>query len=175
MTRVIARRFNDRYGQVFPEPPALLTSSPEVPELDGRKTSKSYGNAITLSMTADDTAAAIRKAPTDSQRRITFDPINRPGVSALLTTAALCSGRDENDLADQIGDAGAGALKKLTTTLGNDFLAPHRQRRNDLAQDPPPCRRRPAHRKPARERNRPTDPRGSPNRNGHHLLIDSYP
>lgn len=136
MTRVIARRFNDRYGQVFPEPQALLTSSPEVPGLDGRKMSKSYGNAITLSMTADDTAAMIRKTPTDSQRRITFDPINRPGVSALLTTAALCSGRDEHDLADQLGDAGAGALKKLTTTLVNDFLAPHRQRRNDLAQDP---------------------------------------
>lgn len=136
MTRVIARSFNDRYGQVFPEPQALLTSSREVPGLDGRKMSKSYGNAITLSMTADDTAAAIRKTPTDSQRRITFDPINRPGVSALLTTAALCSGRDENDLADQIGDAGAGALKKLTTMLVNDFLAQHRQRRNDLAQDP---------------------------------------
>ncbi|MGE2767185.1 tryptophan--tRNA ligase [Rhodococcus sp. 1.20] len=136
MTRVIARRFNDRYGQVFPEPQALLTSSPEVPGLDGRKMSKSYGNAITLSMTADETAAVIRKAPTDSQRRITFDPINRPGVSALLTTAALCSGRDEHDLADQIGDAGAGALKELTTTLVNDFLAPHRQRRNDLARDP---------------------------------------
>lgn len=136
MTRVIARRFNDRYGQVFPEPQALLTSSPEVPGLDGRKMSKSYGNAITLSMTADETTAAIRKAPTDSQRRITFDPINRPGVSALLTTAALCSGRDEHDLADQIGDAGAGALKKLTTTLVNEFLAPHRQRRNALAQDP---------------------------------------
>ncbi|TJZ76051.1 tryptophan--tRNA ligase [Rhodococcus oryzae] len=135
MTRVIARRFNDRYGQVFPEPQALLTSSPEVPGLDGRKMSKSYGNAITLSMTADETAAVIRKAPTDSQRRITFDPAGRPGVSALLTTAALCSGRDEHDLADEIGDAGAGALKKLTTTTVNDFLAPHRQRRNYLAQD----------------------------------------
>lgn len=135
MTRVIARRFNDRYGQVFPEPQALLTSSPEVPGLDGRKMSKSYGNAITLSMTADDTVAAIRKAPTDSQRRITFDPDNRPGVSALLTTSALCSGRDEHDLANQIGDAGAGALKKLTTTIVNDFLAPHRQRRTNLSRD----------------------------------------
>lgn len=135
MTRVIARRFNDRYGQVFPEPQALLTSSPEVPGLDGRKMSKSYGNAITLSMTADETATVIRKAPTDSQRDITFDPAGRPGVSALLTTAALCSGRSEHDLADEIGDAGAGALKKLTTAAVNDFLAPHRKRRNDLAQD----------------------------------------
>lgn len=135
MTRVIARRFNDRYGTVFPEPQALLTSSPEVPGLDGRTMSKSYGNAIALSMTADETAAVIRKAPTDSQRRITFDPAGRPGVSALLTTAALCTGRDEHHLAEEIGDAGAGALKTLTTAAVNDFLGPHRQRRHDLAQD----------------------------------------
>jgi tryptophanyl-tRNA synthetase len=57
-------------------------------------------------------------------------------VSALLTTAALCSGRDERDLADDIGDAGAGALKKLTTDSVNEFLAPHRQRRTDFARDP---------------------------------------
>lgn len=66
--------FNERYGDVFPEPQALLTSAPEVPGLDGRKMSKSYGNAIALSMTADETAALIRRAPTDSQRLITFDP-----------------------------------------------------------------------------------------------------
>ncbi|MBP1161582.1 tryptophanyl-tRNA synthetase [Rhodococcus sp. PvR044] len=136
MTRVIARRFNDRYDHVFPEPQALLTSTPEVPGLDGRKMSKSYGNAVTLSMTSDETAAAIRRAPTDSERRITFDPIGRPGVSALLTTAALCSDRDEHELADEIGDAGAGALKKLTTAAVNEFLAPHRQRRTALAQEP---------------------------------------
>ncbi|WP_039804059.1 tryptophan--tRNA ligase [Nocardia araoensis] len=135
LTRVIARRFNERYGAVFPEPQALLTSAPEVPGLDGRKMSKSYGNAIALSMTADETAALIRRAPTDSQRLITFDPVNRPGVSALLTTAALCSGRDERDLADNIGDAGAGALKKLTTDSVNEFLAPHRRRRTDFARD----------------------------------------
>ncbi|MBH0123195.1 tryptophan--tRNA ligase [Rhodococcus sp. CX] len=136
LTRVIARRFNDRYGAVFPEPQALLTSSPEVPGLDGRKMSKSYGNAITLSMTADETAAVIRKAPTDSDRRITFDPVARPGVSALLTTTALCTGSDEHEIADTIGDAGAGALKKIATEAVNDFLAAHRRRRDDLAGNP---------------------------------------
>ncbi|MEU0507194.1 tryptophan--tRNA ligase [Nocardia sp. NPDC005998] len=136
LTRVIARRFNERYGQIFPEPQALLTSTPEVPGLDGRKMSKSYGNAITLAMTADETAALIRRTPTDSERTISFDPENRPGVSALLTTAALCSGIDEHTLASQIGDAGSGGLEKFTTDAVNDFLAPHRQRRQDLARDP---------------------------------------
>ena len=49
--------------------------------------SKSYGNSIMLGATAEETAKLIKKSPTDSERRITFDPINRPQVSALLTTA----------------------------------------------------------------------------------------
>ncbi|MFR9753549.1 tryptophan--tRNA ligase [Nocardia sp. 004] len=136
LTRVVARRFNERYGDVFPEPQALLTSAPEVPGIDGRKMSKSYRNAIALSMTDDETATLIRRAPTDSERVITFDPDNRPGVSALLTTTALCSGVDERQLAAEIGDAGAGELKKITTEAVNEFLAPHRRRRNDFARDP---------------------------------------
>lgn len=136
MTRVIARRFNERYGRVFPEPDALLTATPEVPGLDGRKMSKSYGNAISLGMTADETAAVIRRTPTDSQRLITFEPETRPGVSALLSTAALCLGESPEVLAEGIGDAGSGALKKLTTDAVNGFLAGHRERRADLARDP---------------------------------------
>ncbi|MBM7415488.1 tryptophanyl-tRNA synthetase [Rhodococcus sp. PvP016] len=134
-TRVIARRFNARYGEVFPHPQPLLTATPEVPGLDGRKMSKSYGNAIALSMTADQTADAIRRTRTDSERVITFDPTTRPGVSALLTTAALCSDRHEHEIADSLGDAGAGALKTLTTTAVNEFLAHHRRRRAELALD----------------------------------------
>ncbi|MEU1431439.1 tryptophan--tRNA ligase [Nocardia sp. NPDC005746] len=136
LTRVIARRFNERFGQVFPEPRALLTSTPEIPGLDGRKMSKSYGNAISLSMTADETAALIRRAPTDADRRITFDPGARPGVSALLTTAALCLGSDEVTLADKLGDGGGSALKKLATDAVNDFFATHRAHRAELAADP---------------------------------------
>ncbi len=45
------------------------------------------------------------------------------------------AGRDEQDLADDIGDAGAGALKKLATDSVNEFLAPHRRRRTDFARD----------------------------------------
>ena len=129
VTRLIARRFNERYARVFPEPEALLTDAIEIPGLDGRKMSKSYGNAISLSMTPEETAKRIKKSPTDSERTITFDREGRPGVSALLTTAALCTGRTEEDIAAEIGDAGAGALKKYVTESVNGFLAPIRERR----------------------------------------------
>lgn len=135
MTRVIARRFNERYGPIFPVPDALITAAPEVPGLDGRKMSKSYGNAIALSMTADETVAAIRRARTDQDRRITFDPERRPGVSALLSTAALCLDVAPEELADDIGDGGSGELKKITATAVNDFLAPLRERRRGFAAD----------------------------------------
>ena len=136
ITRVIARRFAERYGPVFPVPDALLTATPEVPGLDGRKMSKSYGNAIALGMTADETAAVIRRTVTDADRRITLDPAARPGVSALLSTAALCLDVDPRELADRIGDAGSGRLKALTTDAVNEFLAGHRRRRLELAADP---------------------------------------
>ncbi|MCP1430424.1 tryptophanyl-tRNA synthetase [Microbacterium foliorum] len=132
VTRTIARRFNERYGEVFPEPAALITEAPELPGLDGRKMSKSYGNAIALGMTADETATVIRRARTDSERSITYDPENRPEVSGLLTTAAIILGRDPGELADEVGDAGAGALKTLTIDAVNDFLAEHRARRAEL-------------------------------------------
>lgn len=134
-TRQIARRFNERYGHVFPEPSGLLTDAVEIPGLDGRKMSKSYGNAISLSLTAEETAKLIKKSQTDSERFITFDKENRPGVSALLTTAALCTGRDEVEIAAEIGNDGAGALKRYVTESVNEYLAPIRERRRELEQD----------------------------------------
>ncbi len=134
-TRLIARRFNERYGHVFPEPEGVLNDAVEIPGLDGRKMSKSYGNAIALSLTAEETAKLIKKSKTDPERMITYDKENRPGVSALLTTAALCTGRTEVEIAEEIGEAGAGALKKYVTESVNGYLAPIRERRVELAQD----------------------------------------
>lgn len=136
-TRQIARRFNERYGFVFPEPEGLLNDdAPEIPGLDGRKMSKSYGNAISLSFTAEETAKIIKKSKTDSERFITFDKENRPGVSALLTTAALCTGRTEVEIAEEVGNGGSGTLKKYVTEVVNEYLAPIRERREAIAAKP---------------------------------------
>lgn len=136
-TRQIARRFNERYANVFPEPVGLLNDSVEIPGLDGRKMSKSYGNAISLASTAEETAKLIKKSQTDSDRNITFDPEARPGVSALLTTAALTTGRSEREIAEEIGDGGSGTLKKYVTESVNAYLEPIRERRRELERDIP--------------------------------------
>src|ERR1700735_4098070 len=66
ITRVIARRFNDRYGLgAFPAPDAPLSAAPLLLGTDGAKMSKSRGNAIALAATADETARLIRGAKTD--------------------------------------------------------------------------------------------------------------
>src|SRR5690349_19607127 len=110
LTRTIARRFNDRYGAgVFPEPAALLSSAPLLLGTDGTKMSKSRGNAIPLAADADETAHLIKRAKTDLDRHITYDPVNRPEVASLLLLAALCQDRTPGQVADDIGAGGAAA------------------------------------------------------------------
>ncbi|MFH8590859.1 tryptophan--tRNA ligase [Streptomyces rimosus] len=138
ITRTVARRFNDRYGKeaaVFPEPEALLSSAPLLLGTDGTKMSKSRGNAIALAAGADETARLIKGAKTDSERHITYDPTTRPEVSSLVLLAALCEDRDPRQVADEIGPAGAGALKKRVTEAVNEHLAPIRARRAAYARD----------------------------------------
>lgn len=137
--RLIAQRFDKRYGRadkkhpVFRRPEALLSEAPLLLGLDGAKMSKSRGNTIEIRMSADQTAKLIKKAKTDSQRTITYDPSQRPEVSNLLMLASLCNGRDPRQLAEEIGDGGAGKLKALVTEAINDYFAPIRQRREELA------------------------------------------
>ena len=136
--RLIAQRFDKRYGRatperpVFPRPEALLSEVPLLLGTDGQKMSKSRGNTIELRMTADETAKILKKAKTDAERRITFDPEGRPEVSNLLMLASLATGEAPEAIADHIGDAGAGMLKSLVTESLNEMLAPLRERRAEL-------------------------------------------
>ena len=136
VARLIARRFRERYGvDVFPEPEALLTAAPLIPGLDGEKMSKSRGNVIPLGATADETVRLIRRAPTDSRRDITYDPLERPQIAALLTMFAAVTERSAPELADEIGATGAGALKVGLAEAVNELLAPLRARRAQLADE----------------------------------------
>ncbi|MGI6148523.1 MAG: tryptophan--tRNA ligase [Firmicutes bacterium] len=136
LTRTIARRFNNRFAKnkpVFPEPQPLLSEAPVILGLDGaQKMSKSRGNAIMLSADEDETARLIKKAKTDSDRHITYDPDNRPEVSNLLMLAALSTGRRPEEIAEEIGDGGGGRLKQVVTESLNEYLRPLRQRRKEL-------------------------------------------
>ncbi|WP_339152677.1 tryptophan--tRNA ligase [Streptomyces sp. F41] len=135
LTRTIARRFNERYGNLFPEPEALLSAAPLLLGTDGTKMSKSRANSIPLGATADETARLIRGATTDADRHITYDPETRPGVSSLVLLAALCLDRDPHEVAAEIGGGGAAALKRTVTDAVNGHLAPVRARRAEYATD----------------------------------------
>ena len=74
ITREIARRFNSLYGDIFPEPQPLLTEIPKIPGIDGRKMSKSYGNAVVLSEPPEEVDAKLSKMMTDPRRVRRRDP-----------------------------------------------------------------------------------------------------
>ncbi|MER7952312.1 tryptophan--tRNA ligase [Streptomyces sp. NPDC096079] len=138
VARTVARRFNDRYGDgtpVFPVPDALLSEAPLLLGTDGTKMSKSRGNAVSLAASADETARLVRGARTDSERHIVYDPAGRPEVASLLLLAALCQGRTPEEVAADIGSAGASALKRTVTESVNEYLAPVRARRAEYGRD----------------------------------------
>ena len=140
MTRTIARRFNEKFSPdrpVFPECSALLSKTPNILGLDGnQKMSKSRGNTIMLSATEDETAALLKKAKTDSDRDITYDPQQRPEVANLLMLISLCTGEEPADIASKIGGGGGGLLKKTLTEALNETLRPIRNERRRLETSP---------------------------------------
>jgi tryptophanyl-tRNA synthetase len=139
VTRTIARRFNERYspGQsYFREPEALLSAAPLLLGSDGQKMSKSRNNSVPLRATSDETARLLTKAKTDGERLISYEPGRRPEVASLLSLTALCRDCTPHEVADEIGDRGAAALKAAAVEAVNDRFAPVRARRAELAADP---------------------------------------
>lgn len=74
LSREIARRFNNFFGNIFPEPQTILTATPKVPGTDGRKMSKSYGNAINIADSPEDIWEKLRTMMTDPARERRKDP-----------------------------------------------------------------------------------------------------
>jgi tryptophanyl-tRNA synthetase len=139
VTRTIARRFNERYASkmpVFPEPQALLSDTPLILGLDGsKKMSKSRHNSIELAATEDETAALIKKAKTDANKHITYDPVHRPEVANLLTLISLVTGEEPAAIAESIGAGGGVKLKKMLTESLNEYLRPIRLRRRQFEEN----------------------------------------
>lgn len=95
ISREIARRFNYLYGKdFFPEPEALLTEFPKVPGTDGRKMSKSYGNAIYLSDDEKTVTEKLRTMVTDPARKRKTDKGN-PQVCPVFDLQKIFSTEDE--------------------------------------------------------------------------------
>ena len=138
ITREIARRFNYLYGEVFPEPEALLTEMPKVLGTDGRKMSKSYGNAIFLSETAEETRKKVMSMVTDVQRPRRADPgePDRCVAYSLNRTYIPAEKRAEIETACRGAQLGCVDCKKIQAEYLVETLAPFRAKREELAADP---------------------------------------
>lgn len=138
ITREIARRFNYLYGEVFPEPAALLTETPKVLGLDGRKMSKSYGNAIFLSDNAEETRKKVMSMVTDVQRPLRTDP-GEPDRCVAFTLHSLYVAEEKRaEIVASCRGAQIGCVdcKKILAQSVVDTLSPFRAKRAELAATP---------------------------------------
>lgn len=111
LAREITRRFNRVYGPVFPEPQMLLTEVPKLAGTDGRKMSKSYGNAIFLKDTPEVIRQKISTMVTDTRRKRRSDP-GEPGDCPVFTLHKAFVEKDRRDkLADGCRTASVGCLE----------------------------------------------------------------
>ncbi|MHB9037738.1 MAG: tryptophan--tRNA ligase [Armatimonadota bacterium] len=134
LSREIGRRFNNIYGEIFPDCKAMLTKYAAMPGLDGRKMSKSYDNAIYLCDSSEETWEKVRSMYTDPLKIRKDDPGHPDGC-------AVYAMMDVYGQADMHADCEAGKIgcmecKKRLANFLNDRLAPIRERRNELVQHP---------------------------------------
>jgi tryptophanyl-tRNA synthetase len=139
LAREISRRFNDRFGPVFPEPQSLLSDVPIIRGLDGEnKMSKSLGNHIELAATPEETTKRVMSMVTDPQRQYRKDP-GRPWVCNVFALHAIFSSeewRKEVDERCQAATIGCVDDKQSLAENINTYLEPFRERRRELAAKP---------------------------------------
>jgi tryptophanyl-tRNA synthetase len=132
ITREIARRFNYFYGNVFPEPEAILTQTPKILGLDRRKMSKSYNNAIFLSDSPEEVTTKVLQMITDPQRARKSDPGN-PDVCNVFEFHKLYTDPDTNARIDKecrSAEIGCVECKKIMARSLLEALAPIHEKRD---------------------------------------------
>lgn len=138
LTREIARRFNNYYGLVFPEPQALLTPVPRLRGTDGRRMSKSYGNSILLSDPPEVVSEKASFMMTDPARKRRYDPGN-PDVCPVFDHHKVFSTPEVVARVDRecrTAELGCVDCKKTMAEHLNRFLDPIRARRKTYEKDP---------------------------------------
>ena len=138
--RDIATRFNGVYGNVFTVPDAYIPkATAKIMSLaePTRKMSKSDAedSFIAILDTPDVIRRKFKRAVTDSETEIRYDPDNKPGVSNLLSIMAACKGTTPEEEAAALAGQGYGTLKAATAEAVIEMLAPIQQRYNELIQD----------------------------------------
>jgi tryptophanyl-tRNA synthetase len=136
-----AECLNQRLGElrgIFPEPEALLTSAPRLPGTDGRKMSKSYGNAIFLTDSREVVSKKLAGYMTDPARKRRTDP-GDPNVCPVFDLHKIFSSPEDTDRINRecrTAEIGCVECKKIAAGHLSNFLAPIQERRKTYEQCP---------------------------------------
>jgi tryptophanyl-tRNA synthetase len=141
LTRTLAQRFNTNYGEAFVVPEAFIgKATAKILDLQDptAKMSKSRADAGTVYL-ADDPAAITRKikrAVTDTDNEIRYDPEHKPGLSNLLTILAGFTDAEVESVAKDYAGQGYGTLKAAVAEAVIEFARPFAARTQELLADP---------------------------------------
>jgi len=138
LTREICRRFNQLYGEVFPEPQPLMTEYPKLPGTDGRKMSKSYNNCLYLSDNPETITKKVMQMITDPARIRRQDPGN-PDICPLFALDRIFAPKEWCDHVNvECRRAGIGCVDDKKELLKHllAYLKPMQDRRAELAANP---------------------------------------
>lgn len=134
LTRVIAERFNNRFGETFPIPKPIITKiGAKIMSLQDPTKKMSKSDPLEKSsIYLDDSEKIIRKkiasAVTDSDGIIKFDPIHKPGISNLLSIMSCCTGRTIETLEQEFKGIGYGEFKQAVADSVVNLITPIQQK-----------------------------------------------
>jgi len=133
LTREIARKFNNLYGKVFPEPASLLTTFPRVPGPDGARMSKSMNNTIFISEEPDELKKKVGQAFTDPEK-IHKNDKGHPENCVVFAYHKIfgSEGVQERKNACKRGKIGCVDCKNDCVSLMIEYLSPFRKKKNEL-------------------------------------------
>lgn len=141
LTRDVAQRFNNLYGEVFTIPEPMIPKvgarimGLQTPTAKMSKSDKAETNAVYLLDPPDVAARKIRRAVTDSLGQIRYRPDEQPGVANLLTMLSAISGEEIAALEERFAGQGYGALKAAVAEAVVETLRPLQERYREIRAD----------------------------------------
>ncbi len=142
LTRDLAVRFNSQFGETFTIPEGyILKEGAKIYDLQDptskmSKSAQSLNGLIEILDTSEVNSKKIKSAMTDTGREVKFDPIEKPGISNLLSIYSTLSGASISDIESNFQGKGYGDFKGAVAEVVVEYLRPIRVRTHELLEDP---------------------------------------